>query len=313
VVKFRRLTAPAFAAAILSASLVPGAAQQQSPEWFVPNQAQRPGAAPRPAARPTAPAPVVPQGAVPGLLPDGAAAGAEGQPQQQVQVQLPPPPEVPPLPKGQTPPAAIVGVLSVPDVMRASTAFQQADKEFLARRQKLNEDAQKEQVTLRDLGQQLANERSKLSPEQIRAREKDLQDRITESRRTFGERNRIIQEASQYVMAQIDRAVEMVTQQVAISHGINIVLNRAQILGTTSDFDLTPQVVDDLNKVLGSVVIPPAGVSPVAMQPQPGGAAPATGAQPSAAQPGTAPGAPPPAAAAKPSAKPPAPATQQHR
>ena len=35
----------------------------------------------------------------------------------------------------------------------------------------------------------------------------------------------------------------MVTQQVAISRGINIVLNRAQILGTTNDFDLTPQVV----------------------------------------------------------------------
>ena len=94
-------------------------------------------------------------------------------------MQLPPPPEVPPLPKGPTPPAAIVGVLSVPDVMRASTAFQQADKEFVARRQKLNEDAQKEQVDVARSGQALANERAKLYAEQIRAREKELQDRIT--------------------------------------------------------------------------------------------------------------------------------------
>ena len=79
----------------------------------------------------------------------------------------------------------------------------------------------------------------------------------------FGERNRVIQEASQYVMAQIDRAIEMVTQQVAISRGINLVLNRAQILGTTPDFDMTPEVVDDLNKVLPNVVIPPDGVSPM--------------------------------------------------
>jgi Skp family chaperone for outer membrane proteins len=243
---------------------------------------------------------------MPGLIPEGAAPGAEGQPPP-VQVQLPPAPDVPPLPKGPTPPAAIVGVLSVQDVMRASTAFQQADKEFLARRQKLNEDAQKEQVALRDLGQALATERAKLSPEQIRTREKELQDRITESRRSFGERNRIIQEASQYVMAQIDRAVELVTQQVAISRGINIVLNRAQMLGTTSDFDLTPVVVDDLNKVLASVVIPPEGVSPVAMQP-PAGATPASAAKPGA--PATA--APAAAAPAKPPAKPPA--TQpQHR
>jgi Skp family chaperone for outer membrane proteins len=309
VLQFRLLSASALAAAILWVAVEPGAAQQNQ-EWFVPNQTQRP-AGPRPPARPAAPAASPQQGAaVPGLIPEGGAPGAEGQ--QQLQVQLPPPPEVPPLPKGPTPPAAIVGVLSVPDVMRASTAFQQADKEFLARRQKLNEDAQKEQVTLRDLGQQLANERAKLSPEQIRTREKELQDRITESRRSFGERNRIIQEASQYVMAQIDRAVEMVTQQVAISRGINIVLNRAQILGTTSDFDLTPVVVDDLNKVLGGVVIPPAGVSPVAAQSQSGGAAPAGGAQP-AGQAQPAQGAQTPPAAAKPPAKPTAPATQQRR
>ena len=309
MLQFRLLLASALAAVVLWVGAEPGAAQQNQ-EWFVPSQPQRP-ATQRPPARPAAPVAGPQQGTtIPGLVPEGVAPGTEGQ--QQVQVQLPPPPEVPPLPKGPTPPAAIVGVLSVPDVMRASTAFQQADKEFLARRQKLNEDAQKEQVTLRDLGQQLANERGKLSPDQIRTREKDLQDRITESRRTFGERNRIIQEASQYVMAQIDRAVEMVTQQVAISRGINIVLNRAQILGTTSDFDLTPAVVDDLNKVLVSVIIPPVGVSPVAAQAQSGGAAPADGAQPAAGQPQPAQGAQAPAAA-KPPAKPPAPAAQQHR
>ena len=104
------------------------------------------------------------------------------------------------------------------------------------------------------------------SPEQIRNREKELQDRIAESRRVFGERNRIIQEASQYVMAQIDRAVELVTQQVAISRGMNLVLNRAQILGVTNEFDMTPSVAENLNKVLAAVVIPPDGVSPVAMQ-----------------------------------------------
>ena len=293
----RLLAAAALAAAILSAP-PPQALAQQSPQWFVPNQ-PRAAAPARPAPRPAPAQAEQAQGAPPGLVTEGG--GAEGQPSQQVQVQLPPPPEVGPVPKGPTPPAAIVGVLSVADVMRASSAFQQADKEFVTRRQKLNEDAQKEQVALRDLGQALANERAKLSPEQIRNREKELQDRIAESRRVFGERNRIIQEASQYVMAQIDRAVEMVTQQVAISRGINLVLNRAQILGVTNEFDMTPAVVDDLNKVLAAVVIPPDGVSPVAMQQK-------EGATPASAPAGSPP-APAPAAAAPP--KPPAPQQQR--
>ena len=304
MLKIRLSLVPAVAAAASIALAVPSEAQQtqqQNQEWFIPGQ-QRP-AAPRPAPR-AAPA-AAPQAIAPAPGAEAPLPGQEGQQQPQVQVQLPPPPEVPPLPKGPTPPAAIVGILSVQDVLRASTAFQQADKELSGRRQKLGEDAQKEQATLTSLGQALNNERSKLSPEQIRKREQEMQDRITESRRVFGDRNRIIQEAGQYVMAQIDRTVEMVTQQVAVSRGINIVLNRAQILGTTNEFDLTPQVVDSLNKVLPSVVIPPDGVSPADMKP-PATAASAT--TKSSAPAGT-------AQPAKPVAKPPAtpPATPQHR
>jgi Skp family chaperone for outer membrane proteins len=179
-----------------------------------------------------------------------------------LQVQLPPMPEIPTIAKGSPTPAAIIGVLSVPDVLRISTAYQLADKELAARRGRVNEDGQKEQNTLRELGQSFANERAKLSPEQIRTREKEYADRVNDSRRKFSERARIIQEAGQYVMAQIERVIEQVAQQVAASRGVNLVLNRAQVLGTTADFDLTPQVADVLNKILPTVVIPPDGISP---------------------------------------------------
>jgi Skp family chaperone for outer membrane proteins len=241
---------------------VSGFAQQaQNPEWFVPGQA-KPAAAPPahrsvPRASPSGTPSVLP---IPG---DGGGEQAGNVPAPQFQ--LPPAPEIPPIPKGQATPAAIVGILSVPDVLRVSTAYQTAYKELNARGQKLNEDAQKEQTALRDLGQQFAAERNKLSPEQIRTKEKEIQDRATEAQRRFGERNRIIQEAGQYVMLQINRTMEQVAQQVALSRGINLVLNRAQILGTTADFDITPAVAEVLNKALPSVIVPPDGVSPLAM------------------------------------------------
>jgi Skp family chaperone for outer membrane proteins len=253
-------SAGAVVALALAFHPLPGSAQQSpNGEWFVPGQA-RPSTAPaaRSAPRP-APAPTGGPGGIPPL-----------------QVQLPPAPEIPPIPKGQATPAAIVGILSVPDVLRVSTAYQAAYKELNARGQKLNEDAQKEQAALRDLGQSFAAERAKLSPEQIRAKEKEIQDRATEAQRRFGERNRIIQEAGQYVMMQINRTMEQVAQQVALSRGINLVLNRAQILGTTADFDLTPAVAEVLNKALPSVVVPPDGVSPMAMTPPASTAAAAT-------------------------------------
>ena len=294
MVQSRLALASALAALAFALHPLTAAAQQdqQNPGWFVPPQ-QRPAApAARPVGRPSQPAGT-----------DTSLSGPSEEqavPQQQIQVQLPPAPEIPPIPKGSPTPAAIVGILSVPDLLRVSTAYQQADKALGERHKKLDEDAQKEQVALRDLGQALAADRGKLTPEQIRQKERELQDRIAVSRRKFGERNRIIQEAGQYVMAQINRTLEQVAQQVALSRGVNLVLNRAQILGTTADFDLTPQVADVMNKALPAVVIPPDGVSPLTM------AAPK-------AEPGTPEAAKPAAATAPaPARPPPAPPPQKH-
>ncbi len=269
-----RLKAAGVIAAVAMAwqPLAASAQQSGNPEWFVPGQ-QRPATG-GPARSPARPAPgPQPGGMAPAFGGDGMGQADDGQaPRQQIQVQLPPAPAIPTLPKGAPPPAAVIGILSVPDVLRLSTAYQAADKELGARRQKLNEDAQKEQLALRDLGQALMRDRSKMTPEQIRAKEREYEDRVNDSRRKFGERNRIIQEAGQYVMAQVDRALEPVAQQVAVSRGVNLVLNRAQLLGTSTDFDLTPQVVEVLNQILPTVVVPPDNVSVLSLVPTPGAA-----------------------------------------
>ena len=267
-------TAAAIVALALAFQPAAGSAQQApNGEWFVPGQT-RPTASPPPRSSQRPPPAAA---AAPGALPiPGDAGSDQGGAPAQLQVQLPPAPEIPQIPKGPATPAAIVGILSVPDVLRVSTAYQAAYKELNARGQKLNEDAQKEQGALRDLGTAFAADRGKMSPEQIRSKEKEIQERATEAQRRFGERNRIIQEAGQYVMMQINRTMEQVAQQVALSRGINLVLNRAQILGTTADFDLTPAVADVMNKTLPSVVVPPDGVSPLAMATPNATSAPAT-------------------------------------
>jgi Skp family chaperone for outer membrane proteins len=263
------------AVALLVALLLPGAiafAQQQGPDWFVPGQQQRPVQRPapaKPAARPAAqPAPPLVQ--VPPLQPPpGAGAGAGAEPGAEAnealpQAPLPPPPELPPMPKGTPPPVATMGVLGVPDVMRVSTAAQQVEKAIGERRDRLNQDAQKEQASWRDLQQALASQRGTLTPEQIRNREKELQERITNAQKQFRDRNKIIQEAAQYSLAQIERTLVAVIRQVADARGMNLVLHRAQVALNINEFDITQDVADQLNKALPSVVIPADGVSPSA-------------------------------------------------
>ncbi|MGH7044164.1 MAG: OmpH family outer membrane protein [Acetobacteraceae bacterium] len=253
----RLLTTIGLGLAFAATALAPASAQQQpQQQWFIPGQHNAPHPTPRP---PVAAAP----------HPDEA-------PAVPVELKLPPAPAVPAVPRGMMPPATVVGVLSVPDVLRESTAYKQADKTLAARRQKLNEDAQKEQVALRTLGQRLAADRAKLTPAKIRDQEKALQDRIASSRREFAERNQIIQEQGQFAMAQIQRTLQEVVQKVAISRGMNLVLQRQAVAVNVPEFDLTQEVMQVMNKALPSVTIPPEGVAPLTLHAPDASGAPAS-------------------------------------
>jgi Skp family chaperone for outer membrane proteins len=253
------------------------ASAQQSQDWFIPGQSSPSKSQNKPQAHP---APVRPQ-AAPESAPAPAAANTPP-PGPPMQIQLPPVPQLPPLPKGAPPPTPVIGVLGVPEVMRASTAAQEVERVIGARRAKLNQDAQKEQAVWRDMQQSLMNERAKLTPEQIRARERALQDRITNAQRQFRERNRIIQEEGQYALGQIEQTLIAVIRQVAESRGMNLVLHRQQVALNVNEFDITAEVAEQLNKVLPHVVIPAEGQEPPMVPVKPAGTPPAASAAPAA-------------------------------
>ena len=289
-----RIIRPMVLAAGLTLPLAPVLAQS-NPGYFIPPAGRPAQSSPQPQQRPAQPrpqprpvqAPIQQQ--QPQQAPGGVAGAApdEGPP---MQLQLPPAPELPALAKAAAPPVASIGVLGIPEIMRASSAAQQVEKTIGERREKLNEDAQKEQLVWREMQQALANERSKLSADQIRAREKELQDRITGAQRTFRDRNRIIQEAGQYGLAQIERMLVSVIRQVSESHGMNIVLHRAQVALNVNEFDITEQVVTQLNKTLATVALPADGVSPPMAQAPTNPAITPTAASAPATPPATPPG-----------------------
>jgi Skp family chaperone for outer membrane proteins len=248
----------------------------QTSDYFVPSQ-QRPAQPQRPAPRPgpQTPAPA-PSDTFP---PPGEDAADQNPPMPPIP--MPPVPNLPALAKVAPPPAAAIGVISVPDVMHASTAAQQIDKVITERRQKLQADAQKEQAAWRDISQALARQRTTMSPDQIRAKERDLQQRIISAQHQFRDRNLIIQEAAQFGLNQIQSSLIGVIRQIAESHSMNLVLHRQDVALNVNGFDITDEVTSQLNKILPSVTIPPDGVSPLALAPKPA-------AKPAAAKPATA-------------------------
>lgn len=213
------------------------AAAQQNQEWFVPGQGQGQ------------------QGQRP------AQQQQQQRPQQQQQQRTPQAAgqrrDPAPLPPGQPPPAPVIGVVDVPEIQRDSAAFNQVREEIERRRQRLNEDLQREQNTWREQQQQLANQRAGMPPDQLRQRERDLQDRITESQRIFRERSRAIEQVAQGALVEIEQALGTVIRQVAASRSVNMVLPRPLVIFNEPPFDLTAEVSQQFNRALRSVTIPP--------------------------------------------------------
>ncbi len=238
------------------------AQQATNPGWFTPKSE---AAGPSPAAAPRhghRAGPVAEPVSAPGPAPDAGDGQQQAQgPTQPPVLPQPPVPTINPLPKGAPPPAAVVGVISVPDIMRQSTAALQVQKEIVTRRDKLRDDVQREQMALRDVQQSLQDQHS-LSSDQVRARVRALQDRENADKRKFQDRQRVVQEALQVALNQIERELVQVIRQVAESHSMNLVLHQEQIALNVQGFDITPQVLAQLNAVLPSVFIPADGVDP---------------------------------------------------
>jgi Skp family chaperone for outer membrane proteins len=250
------------------------AQQRQGQEWFVPGQNQ--GAAGQ---RPTQPQPQ-----------------PQRPPQAPTQPAARPGPTAarpPALPPGTPPPAAIIGIVDIPEIQRLSTAFNQVREEIERRRTRLNDDLQREQNGWRDAQQALATQRAQMNPEQIRNRERELQDRITDSQRIFRNRSQAIEQAAQQSLVQIEEALGVVVRQVAGSRNVNIVLPRPLVIMNEPAFDLTEEVAQQFNRTLRQVTIPAESDGSQPPAPPPGAQAPGGGPTPAAAPARPAPAAPP--------------------
>lgn len=237
--------------AALAALAAPAAfAQTSSPGYFMP-PAAHPAPAPAPHAAPAvAPAPVPAQPA----------------PQPQPAI-----PQLPALPKEAAPPVAVIGVLSVPEVMQKSTAAQGVQRVIQERQAALGHDAQIARGKIQAAQEHILAERGHLSDAQLEAREQALRNQIAATQTQFEERNQAIQNSGQAALSEIEGELIAIIRQEAEAHGMNLVLHREQVALNVNAFDITGEVVDQLNKLLPSVKVPPSVVTPGMTVNVPGG------------------------------------------
>ncbi len=218
------------------------AAQAQSSGYFIPPSAQQTAPAAAPAAPTPAPKPQAP-------------AQAQQAPQPQV-------PNLPALPPEPAPPTAVIGVLSVPEVMQKSTAAQGVQAEIQKRQAELGQEAQAARGKIEAEQQAILAQRGKISDAQLEAKEQALRDEIAATQTKFQEKNQAIQNSGQEALGQIEAELIAIIRQEAQAHGMNLILHREQVALNVAAFDITDEAAAQLNKLLPSVKVPPSVVTP---------------------------------------------------
>ncbi len=225
--------------ALAALAVAPAALAQSSPGYFMP-PSQAPAPAPAPAHVQT-PAPT---------------------PAAQPQQQMPPIPQLPALPKGAPPPVAVIGVLSVPEVMQKSTAAQGVQAVIRQRQEELAQEAQAARDKIQAEQAQIEADRSTLTDAQLASKEQALRDEVAATQTSFQERNQAIQNSGQAALGIIESELIAIIRQEAEARGMNLVLHREQVALNVDAFDITDAVVTQLNKLLPSVPVPPSVVTP---------------------------------------------------
>ena len=99
-------------------------------------------------------------------------------------------PTAPTLPPEPAPPTAVIGVLSVPDVLQNSVAAQGVQAVIQQRQAALAKDAQAARDKIQTEQQAIVAERGKASDAEIEKKEQALQSQIAATQTNFQERNR---------------------------------------------------------------------------------------------------------------------------
>jgi Skp family chaperone for outer membrane proteins len=169
---------------------------------------------------------------------------------------------LPPLAQESAPPTAILGVLSVPDVMQKSTAAQGVQAEIQKRQAALKAEEEKAQTGLQAEQQQILAEKGKITEAEFEAKVQGWQNEVGAAQTKFQQKNQAIQNSGQAALGQIEAELIGIIRQEAQAHSMNLILHREQVVLNVAAFDLTDETVVELNKLLPSVKVPPSVVTP---------------------------------------------------
>lgn len=141
----------------------------------------------------------------------------------------------------------VLAVIDLQKVRRNSIAVQALSKRIAEQKTRHQDELREQERTLRDADQELARQRSILSPEAYAKKRGDLERRVASLQRDARARKRALDKLFAQGMAQVQAELTEVAKEIAKEWGLDLVLTKTTVVLVRPKFELTQEVLRRLN------------------------------------------------------------------
>lgn len=153
-------------------------------------------------------------------------------------------------------PASIIAVIDSQRINRDAAALKNARQQLEQYRFSFQSEIAKEEEKLRAEEQEIARQRSVLSPEAFEQKRQAFQGKVVDLQKRIQERSQSLEKMLNGVREQVTVQVIEILKALATERGFNMVLDRAQVQIFIGDsIDITPEVLKRLDQRLPTVKV----------------------------------------------------------
>jgi len=154
-------------------------------------------------------------------------------------------------------PPAVIAVLDIQLIHRESIAGKDIVVQLERYRASYQTEITKDEESLRNQEQELARQRTILTPDAFAERQRQFQQRVADVQRKVQERSRQLDRSHAVARNELGRVVRLIVDQVSKTRQFNLVLDREQVPYVHTSLDITDIVMEELNKRHPKIAVPP--------------------------------------------------------
>ncbi len=151
--------------------------------------------------------------------------------------------------------AGKVATINIQEIMTKSAAVQSINKQVEDKRNGYQSQISKKEEQLRTAEQELAKQRNVLSAEALEKKKKEFRDDVANAQKDMQSKRSGLEKALAKAMGEVQKSVQKIVEEISKEKGFDIAIATNQLIYAKPELDITPVVLEKLNKTLPDVKV----------------------------------------------------------